>query len=207
MRRRRRDVLRKYGSDYKCIFVGDARMSPYEIPAPAARMVERQGRRSLAGPCAPAMACHVWIDTCPERCEFLNRSDDPATLWSRMQPMTLGGIGAAMKLSTLSCGGLNCCVLWHDQNDQAAHMDNIMMMRHLWQHNRAALIALPNCCGGAAVLWASEGLYRRRCIVSDPAHRDQARSRVDDAPLCRNLPTPEVFCSSAISRPRAKKRA
>ncbi len=28
------DVLRTYGSDYKCIFVGDAAMSPYEIVAP-----------------------------------------------------------------------------------------------------------------------------------------------------------------------------
>ena len=96
------EVLRTYGSDYKCIFVGDASMSPYEI-AYAGGANEHWN----------AEAGQVWLDRA--------RSQWPDNLWlnpvperhwgythsigmireifeDRMVPMTLQGIEAGMKL-------------------------------------------------------------------------------------------------------------
>jgi uncharacterized protein with von Willebrand factor type A (vWA) domain len=43
------EVMNTYGSDYKCIFVGDASMSPYEIAFPAARTSTGTRRRARSG--------------------------------------------------------------------------------------------------------------------------------------------------------------
>ena len=48
------EVLNTYGTDYRCIFVGDASMSPYEIALPAARMSIGMPRRVRPGCAAPA---------------------------------------------------------------------------------------------------------------------------------------------------------
>jgi len=98
-----RDVLRTYGSDYKCIFVGDASMSPYEI-AFAGGANEHYN----------AEAGQVWLERA--------RDQWPDTLWinplqerywpytqsigmirdifgqDRMVPMTLSGIDSGMRI-------------------------------------------------------------------------------------------------------------
>ena len=95
------DILNTYGSDYKCIFVGDASMSPYEI-AYAGGANEHWN----------AEAGQVWLDRA--------RSKWPATVWlnpvperqwpytqsihmirdifeNEMYPLTLSGLESAMK--------------------------------------------------------------------------------------------------------------
>ncbi|WP_316015623.1 VWA domain-containing protein [Roseobacter sp. HKCCA0434] len=95
------DVLRTYGSDYRCIFVGDASMSPYEIAHPG-------GANEHWNP----EAGHVWLTRAREHW--------PASLWinpvpeahwpythsirmiqqlfpERMVPMTLEGLERGMK--------------------------------------------------------------------------------------------------------------
>ncbi|MCF7700452.1 vWA domain-containing protein [Loktanella sp. M215] len=99
------DVLRKYGSDYKCIFVGDASMSPYEVAAPGGA---NEHWNAEAGSTWLARARdqwpnHVWINPLPER--FWAHTQSVHMIQQifgadRMQPMTLSGIGAAMKLLT-----------------------------------------------------------------------------------------------------------
>ena len=97
------DVLHSYNSDYKCIFVGDAAMSPYEIAFPGG-----------ANEHWNAEAGQIWLSRA--------RAQWPDTLWlnpmaekywpytqsvqmiqeiigaDRMVPMTLAGIERGMKL-------------------------------------------------------------------------------------------------------------
>jgi uncharacterized protein with von Willebrand factor type A (vWA) domain len=98
------EVLNTYGSDYRCIFVGDAAMSPYEI-AHAGGANEHWN----------AEAGQVWLERA--------RAQWPSNLWinplprshwrhthsvamireifeDRMVPMTLAGLTAGMKLLT-----------------------------------------------------------------------------------------------------------
>ena len=95
------DILRTYGSDYKCVFVGDASMSPYEVAYPG-------GANEHWNP----EAGDVWLRRVTEQW--------PSTIWinplqekywqythsvgmirevfaDRMYPMTLKGIEAGMK--------------------------------------------------------------------------------------------------------------
>jgi hypothetical protein len=95
------EILRTYGSDYKCIFVGDASMSPYEIAYPGG-----------ANEHWNAEAGQVWLERC--------RMQWPDTLWinptpeahwqytqsigmireifeDKMVPMTLSGLDKGMK--------------------------------------------------------------------------------------------------------------
>ncbi|SHE62301.1 hypothetical protein SAMN05444339_101903 [Loktanella atrilutea] len=97
------DVLRKYGSDYKCIFVGDASMSPYEVAAPGGA---NEHWNAEAGSTWLARArdqwpAHVWINPLPAHYWTHTQSIQMIRQIfgaERMQPMTLSGIGAAMKL-------------------------------------------------------------------------------------------------------------
>jgi uncharacterized protein with von Willebrand factor type A (vWA) domain len=92
------EVLRKYGPDYKAIFVGDAAMSPYEVVQPGGS-VEHWNEE----------AGNVWIDRLTRhfrRNAWLNPL--PEAVWDRnhstvliqqlmerrMFPLTLGGIDA-----------------------------------------------------------------------------------------------------------------
>jgi hypothetical protein len=95
------EVLNTYGPDYKCIFVGDAAMSPYEIafaggasehwnPEPGQVWLER--------------ACtqwpdHLWINPTPEAHWAYTQSIGTvgATFPGRMVPMTLEGIDRGMR--------------------------------------------------------------------------------------------------------------
>ena len=95
-------VLHRYGPDYKCIFVGDAAMSPYEIShvgganehwnaEPGALWLQRARSQ---------WPDHVWLNPLPQRhwghtpsIAMIN-----AAFEGRMYPLTLEGITQAMKL-------------------------------------------------------------------------------------------------------------
>ncbi len=94
------DVLRTYGSDYKCIFVGDASMSPYEIAYPGGaneHWNEEAGQVWLTR-VRQQWPSTLWINPTPEKYWGYTQSigmirqifDD------RMVPMTLDGITRGM---------------------------------------------------------------------------------------------------------------
>ena len=96
------EVFRTYGPDYKCIFVGDASMSPYEIayagganehwnPIPGHEWLTRaknQWKNSL------------WLNPIPEKYWPYTQSIGmiKTIFENRMVPMTLDGISNGMKL-------------------------------------------------------------------------------------------------------------
>jgi uncharacterized protein with von Willebrand factor type A (vWA) domain len=98
------EVFRTYGPDYKCIFVGDASMSPYEIayagganehwnPIPGYEWLTRaqdQWKNAL------------WINPIPEKYWSYTQSIGmiKTIFENRMVPMTLDGISNGMKLLT-----------------------------------------------------------------------------------------------------------
>ncbi|AKM31813.1 hypothetical protein AB870_19425 [Pandoraea faecigallinarum] len=98
------DVLRKYPSDYKLIFVGDATMSPYEVLQPGGS-VEYNNKE------AGAVWLRRFIDRFPHYA-WLN--PEPEAIWqyrqsisvirqlfaNRMYPITLAGLESAMRVLT-----------------------------------------------------------------------------------------------------------
>ncbi len=95
------DLLRTYGSDWKCIFVGDASMSPYEIlhagganehwnPEPGKLWLERA--------CAQ-WPRHLWINPMPEAHWGYTQSTRLIRdiFSNRMVPMTLDGIARGIR--------------------------------------------------------------------------------------------------------------
>ena len=95
------EVLRTYGADYKCIFVGDASMSPYEILHPGGA---NEHWNPEAGQVWLERACtqwpnHLWINPVPEQ----HWQYTPSIRLIRdifggqMVPMTLEGIGRGIK--------------------------------------------------------------------------------------------------------------
>ncbi|MEL7272244.1 MAG: VWA domain-containing protein [Pseudomonadota bacterium] len=95
------DVLRTYGPTYKCIFVGDAAMSPYEIVYPGgavehwnAEAGEVWLRRAL-----DQWPSTVWLNPVPEKGWRYTQSTAliKDLFDQRMYPLTLSGIGDAMK--------------------------------------------------------------------------------------------------------------
>ncbi|GFE63596.1 vWA domain-containing protein [Litoreibacter roseus] len=96
------DVLRTYGSDYKCIFVGDASMSPYEIAYPGGA---NEHMNAEAGSVWLNRACdqwpdHLWINPLDEKywryTQSIQMIQDIFTP-ERMVPMTLNGIDRGMR--------------------------------------------------------------------------------------------------------------
>lgn len=95
------EVLRTYGPDYKCIFVGDASMSPYEIAYPGganehwnaeAGSVWLQRAREQWG-------SHLWINPIPEKYWNYTHSIQMVQeiFENRMVPMTLSGLEQGMR--------------------------------------------------------------------------------------------------------------
>ncbi|SIT74287.1 vWA domain-containing protein [Pontibaca methylaminivorans] len=96
------DVLHSYGPDYRCIFVGDASMSPYEIAYPgganehwnpeAGHVWLRRAREQWAA--------NLWINPVPEA--YWGHTHSIGMIREifdgRMVPMTLEGIGRGMDL-------------------------------------------------------------------------------------------------------------
>ncbi|TDF62172.1 VWA domain-containing protein [Cupriavidus sp. L7L] len=96
------DLLHKYTSDYKIIFVGDATMSPYEILQPGGSVEYNN-----------AEAGAVWLNRMTEQFpHFVWLNPEPEGLWQyrqsitvinqlmkgRMYPVTLAGLESAMKV-------------------------------------------------------------------------------------------------------------
>lgn len=96
------DVLRTYGSDYKCIFVGDASMSPYEIAFAGGaneHWNEEPGQVWLER-AREQWPDHLWINPLPER--FWRHTQSLRMIQDifgpdRMVPMTLQGIDKGMR--------------------------------------------------------------------------------------------------------------
>jgi len=96
------DVLNTYGPDYKCIFVGDAAMSPYEIAIPggANEHWNQEAGQVWLDRARNAWPDHLWINPTP-------RTHWPYTqsiamireiFQGRMVPMTLEGIDTGMRM-------------------------------------------------------------------------------------------------------------
>ena len=96
------DILRTYGSDYKCIFVGDASMSPYEIAMPggANEHWNKEAGSVWLTRAFDQWPNHLWINPLPERHWQYTQSIDMIRQLlgpDRMVPMTLAGLEAGMK--------------------------------------------------------------------------------------------------------------
>lgn len=95
------DILRTYGHDYKCVFVGDASMSPYEIAYPGGA---NEHWNAEAGSVWLTRAFekwphNIWINPLPEKYWPHTHSVQMIRelIGERMYPMTLKGIEAGMK--------------------------------------------------------------------------------------------------------------
>jgi uncharacterized protein len=96
------DVLRTYGSDYKCIVVGDAAMSPYEILHPGGaneHWNQEAGQIWLERVCQQ-WPHHLWINPVPETGWGYSQSTRliREIFGGRMVPMTLEGIGKGIRV-------------------------------------------------------------------------------------------------------------
>ena len=95
------EVLRTYGHDYKCIFVGDASMSPYEIayPGGANEHWNAEAGQVWLQRARDQWPSHVWINPVPEKYWSYTQSIKMIReiFEDRMVPMTLSGIERAMK--------------------------------------------------------------------------------------------------------------
>jgi uncharacterized protein with von Willebrand factor type A (vWA) domain len=96
------DVLRKYPSDTRIIFVGDATMSPYEVLAPGGSVEynnEEAGAEWLARFCK-AFPKFAWLNPEPEHLWQYRQSIAVIRqiMNNRMFPVTLEGLERAMRL-------------------------------------------------------------------------------------------------------------
>jgi len=96
------EVLRTYGSDYKCIFVGDASMSPYEIayPGGANEHWNPEAGQVWLERARDQWPNHVWLNPLAERYWQYTQSVSMVQQIfgaDRMVPMTLEGIERGMK--------------------------------------------------------------------------------------------------------------
>jgi uncharacterized protein with von Willebrand factor type A (vWA) domain len=96
------DILRTYGPDYKCIFVGDASMSPYEIafPGGANEHWNAEAGQTWLIRAREQWPNHVWINPLGERYWSYTQSIQMIQEIfgaDRMVPMTLSGIESGMK--------------------------------------------------------------------------------------------------------------
>ncbi len=96
------EVLRTYGPDYKCIFVGDASMSPYEIayPGGANEHWNQEAGSTWLARARDQWASHLWINPVPENYWGYTHSIQMIQEIfgkDRMVPMTLEGLGRGMR--------------------------------------------------------------------------------------------------------------
>jgi uncharacterized protein with von Willebrand factor type A (vWA) domain len=98
------EVLHTYGADYRCIFVGDAAMSPYEIlhPGGASEHWNAEAGEVWLKRARETWPQTLWINPLPERHWQYNQSVGliRQILAGRMVPMTLEGITRGMRLLT-----------------------------------------------------------------------------------------------------------
>ena len=95
------DVLHKYASDYKCIFVGDASMSPYEVAyiGGANEHYNKEAGGTWLARAREQWPDHIWINPVPEdEWQYTHSVGMIREIFEdRMVPMTLEGIERGMK--------------------------------------------------------------------------------------------------------------
>jgi len=99
------EVLRTYGPDYKCIFVGDASMSPYEIayPGGANEHWNAEAGQVWLARARDQWSSNLWINPVPEKHWGYTHSIGMVQEIfgpDRMVPMTLSGLETGMKVLT-----------------------------------------------------------------------------------------------------------
>ena len=96
------DLLHKYNKDYKCIFVGDAAMSPYEIEmiGGANEHYNNESGRTWLQRARNQWPNNIWIN--PTQEDYWQYTQSTKILQdifeSRMVPLTLNGLDEGMKL-------------------------------------------------------------------------------------------------------------
>lgn len=95
------EVLRTYGPDYKCIFVGDASMSPYEIayPGGANEHWNQEAGQVWLQRARDQWQSHLWINPVPQKhWDYTHSIGMIREIFEdRMVPMTLDGLERGMK--------------------------------------------------------------------------------------------------------------
>jgi len=95
------EVLNTYGPDYKCIFVGDASMSPYEIayPGGANEHWNAEAGQTWLQRAREQWKDNLWINPVPEKYwDYTHSIQMIRELFdNRMVPMTLSGLEQGMK--------------------------------------------------------------------------------------------------------------
>ncbi len=95
------EVLRTYGGDYKCIFVGDASMSPYEIayPGGANEHWNQEAGQVWLQRAREQWTSNLWINPVPEKYWGYTHSIGmiQEIFEDRMVPMTLAGLEQGMR--------------------------------------------------------------------------------------------------------------
>ncbi len=95
------DILHTYGPDYKCIFVGDAAMSPYEIayPGGANEHWNAEPGSVWLQRAIETWKHNIWINPLPEKhWQYTHSIQMIREIFEdRMYPMTLAGIEQGMK--------------------------------------------------------------------------------------------------------------
>ncbi|MEE2946110.1 MAG: VWA domain-containing protein [Pseudomonadota bacterium] len=95
------EVLRTYGPDYKCIFVGDASMSPYEIayPGGANEHWNQEAGQTWLERAREQWPDHLWINPVAEqRWDYTHSIQMIREIFEdRMVPMTLRGLEDGMR--------------------------------------------------------------------------------------------------------------
>ncbi len=95
------DILRTYGKDYKCIFVGDASMSPYEIEVPGGgnEHYNAESGRIWLERARNQWPSNIWVNPVPE--ENWKYSESTLILRkifeNKMVPLTLTGLESGMR--------------------------------------------------------------------------------------------------------------
>ncbi|MVO14199.1 vWA domain-containing protein [Parasedimentitalea huanghaiensis] len=95
------EVLRTYGPDYKCIFVGDASMSPYEIayPGGANEHWNKEAGQVWLQRAREQWSSNLWINPVPEKYwDYTHSIGMVREIFAdQMVPMTLSGLEQGMK--------------------------------------------------------------------------------------------------------------
>ena len=102
------DILHKYGHDYKLIFVGDASMSPYEITHPGGSVehFNEEAGVTWLHRMTNTYPATAWLNPVPEKQWGYSQSVKivKELMNDRMYPLTLEGLGDAMKELTRKQG-------------------------------------------------------------------------------------------------------
>ena len=95
------EVLNTYGKEYKCIFVGDASMSPYEIlfPGGANEHFNKIAGKDWLFKAISQWESHMWINPVPKKYwDYTQTIKMGSDIFSgKMVPLTLSGLDKGMK--------------------------------------------------------------------------------------------------------------